>query len=561
MAYTELEKELIKLYEKLKDSPEKGFVERIPAYGLPQDDDYVPESFNPSLEDWLTPSPPYAQEANESAQDYLIRLYKEYGLGPWWGAVYTDDPSIPPPRWYHETKTHLSKNGNYYIVPVMYERMTSNPALQKFLKDGKIQLYGSDGVLEDTAFIESAKSWALEKLAADLAKALSIQNRTDAKKVAFLPIDAVIWEKGIKTGEMAKAWYIEHRPEEFQNLFLKIMFDRSWVDSLPLKVNPCADVSNIKHTVMLFVETLEKDLNDLQSILYKFGARMHEATEVQVDFDASCTAGKISKISGLLDGLLRLNEKPEISAQSPGAIQIAFDEEYKIQYVAYSDVPDCLCDEENMSAYMLKKGVENMKTIPPFDSSTVNALLYYLPDIIRKYSPYLSGAKSEFLFAAQESWVRFIKSYIFPVPEVVFDTSSTSEELFLDQIAAFSNLSNSVTSLLKKGAYTRDPTILLSPEARSMLKGLASSQTSFGGDDTMMGAIKSSVFSIKTLYNGLLNRIPVTALIKIGVTALIKCTGDNAMMKKICRMILKGMPRVDIETKLIPCLQLSLIHI
>ena len=204
-----------------------------------------------------------------------------------------------------------------------------------------------------------------------------------------------------------------------------------------------------------------------------------------------------------------------------------------------------------MSAYMLKKGVENMKTIPPFDSSTVNALLYYLPDIIRKYSPYLSGAKSEFLFAAQESWVRFIKSYIFPVPEVVFDTSSTSEELFLDQIAAFSNLSNSVTSLLKKGAYTRDPTILLSPEARSMLKGLASSQTSFGGDDTMMGAIKSSVFSIKTLYNGLLNRIPVTALIKIGVTALIKCTGDNAMMKKICRMILKGMPRVDIETKLI----------
>jgi len=567
MAYTELEKELIKLYEKLKDSPEKGFVERIPAYLPATDDDMVEESFIPSLEDWLDPekatppgqslhkAPPYAQETNESAQDYLIRLYKEYGLGSWWGAVYTDDPSIPPPRWYQETKTHLSKNGNYYIVPVVYERMTSNPALQKFLKDGKIQLYGADGVLEDTAFLESAKSWALEKLAADLAKALSLQNRADAKKVAFLPIDTVIWEKGIKTGEVAEAWYVEHRPEEFQNLFLKVMFDRSWVDSLALKANPCADVSNIKHTVMLFVETLEKDLIDLQNILYRFAARMHEATEVQVDFDASCTAGKISAVSGILDGLLRLNDKPEISVQSPGAIQIAFDEEYKIQYVAYSDVPDCLCDEENMSAYMLKKGVENLKSLPPFDSSTVNALLYYLPDIIRKYSPYLSGAKSKYLFAAQESWVRFIKSYVFPVPEVVFDTSSTSEELFLDQIAAFETLSNSVTSLLKKGAYTRDPTVLLSPEARNLLKGIANGQTAYAGDDTMMGAIKSQVFSIKTLYNGLLNRVPVTALVKIAASAIIKCTGDNAIKKKLCRTILKGMPREDVETKLIPCLQ------
>jgi len=567
MAYTELEKELIKLYEKLKDSPEKGFVERIPAYLPATDDDMVEESFIPSLEDWLDPekatppgqslhkAPPYAQETNESAQDYLIRLYKEYGLGSWWGAVYTDDPSIPPPRWYQETKTHLSKNGNYYIVPVVYERMTSNPALQKFLKDGKIQLYGAGGVLEDTAFLESAKSWALEKLAADLAKALSLQNRTDAKKVAFLPIDTVIWEKGIKTGEVAEAWYVEHRPEEFQNLFLKVMFDRSWVDSLALKANPCADVSNIKHTVMLFVETLEKDLIDLQNILYRFAGRMHEATEVQVDFDASCTAGKISAVSGILDGLLRLNDKPEISVQSPGAIQIAFDEEYKIQYVAYSDVPDCLCDEENMSAYMLKKGVENLKSLPPFDSSTVNALLYYLPDIIRKYSPYLSGAKSKYLFAAQESWVRFIKSYVFPVPEVVFDTSSTSEELFLDQIAAFETLSNSVTSLLKKGAYTRDPTVLLSPEARNLLKGIANGQTAYAGDDTMMGAIKSQVFSIKTLYNGLLNRVPVTALVKIAASAIIKCTGDNAIKKKLCRTILKGMPREDVETKLIPCLQ------
>jgi len=548
---TEFEKELIKLYEKLKDSPEKGFVERIPATGLPGDDDFVDVSFEPTQDEWTSAREAEQEQGSLSKQDYIISLYKEYGLGPWWRTVYTDDPGVSPPRWYHETKTHLSKDGKYYIVPIVYERMTNNPALQQFLVNGKIQIYGANGVLKNTAFIESAKAWALEKLAADLSKALSMQNRIDGKNVAFLPVDSK--STLTKNQSVAQAWYVEHRPEEFQNLFLKMMFDRSWVDSLSPRAGPCADLSDVKHTVMLFVKTLEKDLADLQDILYRFEARILETT-VSVDFDAACAAGKVSNISELLNRLLKLNDKPVLSRSSPAALQIAFDNEYNIQYIAYSEVPDCLCDEENMSAYILKKGVEDLKSTPPFDSSTINALLYYLPDIVRKYSPYLTGAKSKYLFAAQESWVQFIKSYVFPVPEVAFDTSGTSEQLFMEKMAAFGKLSNKVASLMKKGSFLQDPTLLLGPEQRALLLGLTNGQQSYAGDDVMMNSVKSPIFSMQTLYDRLLNRIPVTALIKIAATAIVKCTGDNALKKKLCRKIFKAMPKVDIETKLIPCL-------
>jgi len=406
--------------------------------------------------------------------------------------------------------------------------------------------------LESAAFIDSAKAWALEKLAADLAKALSTKNRADAKQVAFLPVDS---NSDLFVGQhVAEAWYVEHRPEEYQNLFLKMMFDRSWVDSLSTKVNPCADLSDIKHTVMLFVKTLEKDLSELQDVLYRFQARILETT-VSVDFDAACTASKISQISGLFNELLRLNEKPEISEKSPAALQIAFDDDFKIKYIAYSETPDCLCDEENINAYILKKGVEDLKTTPPLDTSTVNAFLYYLPEIIRKYSPYLNGAKSKFLFAAQESWVQFIKSYVFPVPEVVFDTSKTSEELFLEQIAAFGTLSDKVSSLLKRAAYTRDPTMFLAPEQRALLKGMANGQVAYGGDAVAADAIASQLFSLQGLYDRLLNRIPILELVKVAAMAIIKCTNDGALQKALCKKLLKAMPQSEIDTKLIPCLQ------
>ena len=557
---TEFEKELIKLYEKLKDSPEKYGIEK----GIVEleDETTMAKSFDPAPKDWLEARKNEQETYEQSDQEYVIDLYKQYGFGPKSINVeqgsYAGDKKEPPPvRWYHETKTHLSKDGKYYIVPVVYERMTSNPALQSFFKNGKLQISdGAVGILGTStnaiAFVDSAKAWALEKLAADLSKALSTQNRDDAKKVAFLPADS---KSALSRNQLAaEAWYVEHRPEEFQNLFLKMMFDRNWVDSLSPKCTPCADTSDIKHTVMLFVKTLEKDLVDLQAILYRFQARILETT-VSVDFDAACTADKISQISELFNKLLRLNDKPEISERSPAAFQVAFDNEYKIQYIAYSELPDCLCDEENMNAYILKKGVENLKSTPPFDSSTVNAFLYYMPDIIRKYSPYLKGAKSEYLFAAEESWVRFIKSYVFPLPEVVFDAPSTDAELFMEKIEAFGKLSSASTSLIKKAAYTRDPTILLAPEQRALLHGIAQGQSVYAGDDVMMDAIKSQIFSMTTLYDRLLNRVPVLELVKIGVSAIIRCTGDSALKRKLCRALLKAMPRVDVETKLIPCLQ------
>ena len=561
----QLKRELKKIYEKLKDSPEKGennvsFVAWAPPSGIPGQSDFKPGEYIPGQADWVDQELGiFEASANISPHLFIKSRLAYYGFGPSVGYVVADsgaDPSYE--RWYLQTKTFLSEDEKYYIVPVAYEKIIKNKALKHFFTDeNKLKIYGEGGLLgggaKSKVFLNSAKIWALEKLAVDLAKSINQNHKKEAEKVGFLPVDSPSPTK--KDGLMAEAWYVDARPPEYQNLFLKVMFDKNWADTLPPQLTPC--LGETSRTVMLFIKDLERDLRNLEQILYIFNDRIQDA-RAQVDFDALCYGGKVPKIPELLNKFLAKNGKPEMSTKSKGALQLGFTESMDLQYIAYSEEPDCLCDESNIDAYILQKGAEELKKTPPFDSQTNNGFLFYLPELMRKYSSYLDGSRSKYLFAAQESWLRFVQTYVYPKPDVVFDTESgTYADYWAKKIADFGVAVKATAGIARAAPFIGDPTLVLAPDVRKTILGATKTETAYTGDDIMLKAVTSEILNLKTLYQRLLHKVPVMEMVKLATAAIVKCTADGKLKKELCKTILKTMPTVEIETRLIPCLQQS----
>ncbi|MAF24377.1 hypothetical protein CL634_02145, partial [bacterium] len=563
----EVEKGLEKLYTKLVNAPEKGFI----IY------DFDEQKYIPSLDSFLESNKliyenPEDLYVGTDWQQFLIDINLYYGYGP---EVESSSESTSPPanntskyeKWYKQSRTFLSKDEKYYVVPILYKKMVNNPAIKPFFSvdaalevpGGILKLYGPDGLLNNEPFTKSAKIWALQKLASDLGKATSVDHVDEAQKIAFLPADTITRKKVDDNWEIsaqAESWHVDQRAAEYQDLSLKMMFDRGWVDSLPSKGTPCVDPSVVTRTVLLFIKTFEQDLKDLEKILKYFDEEiMSTDVPVAMSFNASTSAQKISKILPLLNKLLESNNKPTIDNKSTSALQFGFSEEMKLQYIAFSEVPECLCDQENINAYVLENGVDELKITPPFDSKTVNGFLFYLPDIMRKYSSYLKKGKNQYLFSTQESWLTFVKSYVTPEPEIIYNTSETLEAWKAKKWKAFSQITSSMASLTKQGLYLRDPTILMAPDIRDRLLGSVNAEVRFGGDDIMLKALTDDIYSTKELWNRLLNKVPIFELIKIAVAALVKCTGDNDLKRAICDGLQSMMPVEEIRSQLYPCLK------
>jgi len=569
---TQLYRSLYTLYQNLKDSPEKGtnnisFVAWTAPKGVPGSAGYIAGFYSPTQTEFVDTLTAQYKESSQTIQQFIVDTYKYYGYGPKI-KIKEEGADTTAEKWHLQTKTFLSKDKKYYIVPVVYKKIVDNPAIKQFFtnpsdtlsKDSKLQIYGNKeepghGILGDAPaskiFRNSAKVWALEKLASDLAKSINQDHRKEAETMGFLPVDSKNVDNN--NAEMAEAWYIDARPPEYQNLFLKIMFDKGWVDAIPPQLSPCVDLPSSR-TVMIFIKSFQQDLNNLEQILWKFNDRII-SSKVQMPFDAACTAGKVPKIPELINYLLRLNGKPEIDDKSNAALQFGFTEELELQYIAYSEEPECLCDDTNINAYILQKGIEDLKKTPPFDSPTNNGFLFYLPEIMRKYVPYLNGPKSKFLFSAQESWIRFANSFVYPKPEIVHDTSESAADHFAKQMAAIEKVTKSGFNVLKDAAYLQDPTMIMNSDIRNLIQGATSSQVVFAGDDVMMKAIKSDILNLTSLYGRLLHKVPITELVKLAVAAIVKCTSDSALKKKLCRTLIKTMPRIEIETKIYPCLR------
>jgi len=562
----EIEEGLQKLYTKLMNAPEKGFIIF----------DYEQGAFSPSLQGFTESNRAIYENPDDiyhgtEWQQFLIDINLYYGYGP---EIESNPAPLPPnnmskyEKWYKLPRAHLTKDEKYYVVRVPYERITQNPAIQPFfvadaaleVPGGVLKMYGSDGLLQNEPFVKSAKIWALQKLANDLGKAINTGHVEEVEKVAFLPVDSITQKKnkdGIwETVAKAESWHIEQRPAEYQDLFLKMMLDRNWVESLPLKNTPCADLDTVTRTVMLFMNTLEQDLEDLAKVLNHFQQEiLNTDVPVSMSFNGKTSAQKISKISALLAKILELNDKPLISTQSEGALQFGFTEDMRLQYIAFSELPECLCDEKNINAYILENGIDELKTKPPLDSQTVNGFLFYMPDILRKYKPYLKEGKNRYLFSTQESWLTFVKSYVVPEPQIMYNTSETKEAFNAKKFQAFKQIVSSAANLTKQGAYLRDPTILMAPDVRARLLGTVNAEVRYGGDTILMNALTDEIYSIEQLWDRLLNKVPIFELIKIAVGALVKCTPDSAFKQSLCESLKSIMPVSEIRSQLYPCLR------
>tara|TARA_R100000008_G_C3587681_1_gene173873 strand:+ start:1138 stop:8355 length:7218 start_codon:yes stop_codon:yes gene_type:complete len=582
VTYNKLKREIHKIWNRLKDEPERGIVVReihpeasqntikagkvytpsitsftedlLKEYGKGQEPN--PKASEGDNTDYKSPAWSYqAENYNKTWVGFIKYVKEKYGLGP-----EISDPKITNTdlmkgglEWWKQKKVHLSKNKKYYVVPLAYEKIQKNKELSNHFTgledDKKLNL---SSLLEDKAFISGAKGMAIRKLGRDLGIALQLQDGSqhmlDAQNYGTIPIKPTI----------AEAVHISPRKKEFQSLWIKVLFDRGWVESLPLKVDPSVNLDLVSHEVMIFTRELEFDLNNLQRILNHFHGQFKNSESrignISINFDGECTAGKISKVYETLNEFMILNGKPPLKdlEKTDSAIQFGFTEDYRLKYISFSEVPDCLCDKENLSAYILKAGIEETYSTPPFSSSTVNGLLHYLPEIKRKYSKYLtSSGISSALFSSQQSWVSFAQKYVYPPVDISYSSDGTP----YDQTGLMDLMKNPAWAKIMAGSYLQDPTQVLSPQMKEIIAASSDAMSLQVGDDALFKALTDDIFSTAGLYEKLLNKIPAVELTKMLVASALKCVPFDDFKKQLCKQILKTVPLAEIRVMLYPCLR------
>ena len=520
-----LNNEFKKIWNKLKEQPEKGFVVVVSEhYDNKEESGAPPPSFrnikehNPKLEKfqsdhmaeynaWILNS----DNEGKSWVTFISALKQKYALGP---SVSSDTRPYQKKniggeqQWWKKSKTHLSKDGKYYIVPLVYENMMNNTALVGYKEDGKYSIgeSGTDthpgkGLLGNNKFSNDSKMLALKKLESDLNKAIGNEKvEALAKEYGIIPKNIKVDRAKGAPAKATQSWHIIPRKQNYQNLWIKVMFDKEWVDSLAPSVNPNIDYTITNREVLILVKDLKGDLDNLEKLLYHFDIQIGGAQKggIQTSFDPVCTAGKIKKIYGILDDLMRGNGKESLKSleKTNAAFQFGFTNEYVLQYIAYSEVADCLCDKNaNMNAYVLKEGLEQIKAKPPFSSSTINNFIHLLPDINRRYKKYLkssSGKIDSDLFSTQQSWLSFVQTYVYPPPEVAYQNSGT---LYDDLAGVAMGIGDIATNplfkdLLYSGKYIKDPLQLLSPDVKNLVVGASNTSNMYYGDDALLFSLK-----------------------------------------------------------------------
>jgi len=570
-----------KLYNRLKEEPEKGVVVLTAVSGK-----YSPtlEGFMGIIKKKMNDANLFPPEENFSWAYKISVIKKSYGIGP--SVTFGNEKNRDYEKknignkqlWWQREKAHLSADGKYYIVPLVFENMTKNPNLVNY-KDG-LNKYnigypaskkGAPGVglLGNEEFVNNCKFWALKKLEKDLDKTIrKDQIKNWSKDFGFIPQNRKVKRSNDpvtgkpKEVSTTQSWHIVPRLPEYQTLWIKVMFDRGWVDSLSQNA-PNIDYSVTNREVLILVKDLKQNLENLENILLHFDAQMNIAFAregVEVNFDAKCAAGSISQIYQILDGLMRTNGHPsleELKDTTPlSALQFGFTKDYILQYVSFSEVADCLCEEgADLTPYILKEGLNAIKGNGPFALPGINNFIHLLPEINRRYARYLKdgGNYSTDLFSMEQSWLDFVHTYIYPPPEVHYSGQGGSMPgTPLDIL----QLKNPIfKDLLFTGKYIKDPLQLMSPDVKNMVVGASNVTNMYAGDDNLLKALSGEVKSMTALFDKLLNRIPISELIKIAATLLFKCVKNSDMKRHLCQTILKKVPIAEIRQQLYPCLR------
>jgi len=587
-----------RIWYKLTKQPEKGFIVQIgtedktvtvkgkdyPVIGAP--------TYNMSREFFITAmAAEYAatwaqKDENKDKQwtDYIKEKQREYKMGngtvgPTFGALSSGAEIEDKIDWWRQKKAHLSPNRMYYVVPLVFDKVFNNSALKDYIDPNTEKLKISDGIFKnfqkeeekEDEFLNGIKRMALQKLALNLSKALTHDNKQDdAANYGFFPIGSTIVKEttsGPEEIQIAEHWYMEARGKEYQRVWIKVLFDKDWIDGLPNKTDSSLDFTQVTREVMIFAKDFHKQLEDLKMILYHLDVQLRGSNNVDeaypaidMSFDANCTAGKVDKIFEVINNFLIANGKPDLTnpgdAPTNAAIQFGFTEGLGLQYVAYSDMPDCLCDQENLNAYTLKKGIDQLKNTPPIDQQTINGFLYYLPEITSKYAKYFKTSnKKAALFGTEQSWVEFIQTYVYPETPIIHlvPGSDTDDDSFY--ISAIQDImANPVWAKVAGGDYIKDPMNLLSQEIKDTVLAASNVQNINAGDGALMEALHSELLSMTALYDQLLNRIPMVDLIKMAAIMIFKCIAGDDLKKRLCKMALENIPIEEIRIVLYPCL-------
>ena len=582
---TGLNKEIIKMWNMLKKQPEKGHV-------LTKSKKYDKElstyiyTYEPDKDTFLAANQTQWQIDKEThgseTGDTLswVTWIKDrkifYGIGSKISKFVKSrrtGVARRPESWWEKNKVHLSKDEQYYIVPIVYENVLTNPYLSNF-KDSKGNLKILDGLLKDDAFKNSAKIVALQKLAQHLNKTITEDIKEEALKIAFFPSNEKIQENSAANYDkekketspkiLAENFHVNLRgSREFQNLWLKVQFDKGWVDALSDNQDSGVDYNLTTREVIVFAKDIRRFLENLEKILFLFHGEI-VMSNIYIEFDASCTAGLVSKIYEQLNTILFFNDKLSIKEleKTSGAFQFGFSDKYELQYVAYSEKADCLCEENaDLSAYVLKTGIEQVKSMPPFSNPTINALIHYLPDINRRYGRFLSnstGLPGNDAFSTNESFLEFVKSYIYPPKEVFFKAPSKGLNASLTHdLMGIAEIAKNplVADLLFKGTYVKDPTKILDPAIRDQIIATSNATNMHAGDNAMMKALMGEISSMTSLYDKLLNNIPLSELTKFAFSIIVKCLPREGLRREVCKMMLNSLPLIAIRNQLYPCLR------
>ena len=521
MAKSKLDIEIEKIWNRLKDDPERGIIKLEMEYSDP--DAKPPKApikkYSPGLDKFTEMALTKIKAwPNDNWPTQISKLKKEYGIGPevsfrsQANKKYDSRHIGPKQYWWQNPKSHLSKDNKYYIVPLIFKNMNQNINLIDYMgPDGKYKI-GSpqekNTLLSDLEFTGLCKKLALKKIKRDLDKAMSDKQIEDwYSQYGIIPADAnVSREKNIETKQpnmvaITKSWHIVPRKPDYQNLWIKVLFDKGWVDSLPPKSDPDINYAVVNREVLIMIKDLKSYITNLVTILKHFDAQMKLAWSqqgIETSFNAKCIYDIVSTIYSELNELMRANDKPALEdlEDTNGALQFGFTKDYKLQYIAYSDVADCLCEEDvNMNAYALREGLQNLKGRAPFFNTTINNFIHKLPDINRRYSKYLKGTSgvSSDLFATEQSYLSFVNTYVYPPPETNYDGGGEKtefEKAWMTTMAVMDEIKNPVyKDLLFTGKYVKDPLQVMSPDVKNMIVGVSNVSYMYQGDDAMMKSL------------------------------------------------------------------------
>lgn len=422
-----------------------------------------------------------------------------------------------------------------------------------------------DGLFKDTEFLKTLKKEAVISLLTGLEKSFDISSPENMEIAAGKAVIATF---------DAGSFYVDPRPRK--SIYFKVLFSANWVDSLvdDTPFDFAASVAAATRTAVIQAKDLSTELGEagvvqtyedasslsgLIDLIGLFGDQALKEGWVLRGYNPVCEQNDLRLVQGALNELLTRNNKKAIDANNLDYLQFGFDDSYNLVYIAHNEELECLCDANALNGNILKVGFSPLKIVLPFVSQRVNAFLYYLPEIHKKYKPLISAKTSTQTGRAHSTeaayaWSEFTNKYVHPPPIVegqFKDAVGNEADRFV------SDLLNPLTEPLY------DALAPIGEGVKEALLYLADSGTDYVGDTEMEEAfaaapvirkgIESNPPTLQPLWDMVINKISISELTRLATQAALSCL--NLGDVSVCQDLILEYTPAELQDHLISCLQ------